>query len=205
MNKTIEKPLISEEFASYCDHLFCLLEESIITDEFERELSLIVASDLVVKMLREVKEEQKKVLLVGNGGSAAIVAHMNNDLSKCNQMRSMVFTEQSLLTALTNDEGYASAYGRQISLMGDSSDILIAVSSSGESENIIHSVQMARKKKMKVFTLSGFSPSNVLRKLGDMNFYVPSSSYGMVELSHSIFCHYLTDRLAMEIEVVSLS
>ncbi|MFT4551422.1 MAG: D-sedoheptulose 7-phosphate isomerase [Chlamydiales bacterium] len=182
----------------YGRNLLDVLESCIATDDMDVELPIDQASDRAVVMLRHVKSKGKKVILVGNGGSSALVAHVSNDLCKCDEIPAMVCTEQSLLTALTNDEGYDVAFAWQISLHGTKGDLLIAVSSSGQSENIIKAVEMANEKGMKVITFSGFSPDNVLRQIGELNFYMPSSSYGMVELSHSVFCHYLTDRLAVK-------
>lgn len=196
MVKTASKK--EKKIKSYGKNLLDVLESSIATNEMDVELPIDEASDRAVVMLRHVKAKGKKVILVGNGGSSALVAHVSNDLCKCDGIPALVCTEQSLLTALTNDEGYDVAFAWQVSLHGSKGDILIAVSSSGQSENIIKSVEMAHEKGMKVITFSGFSPDNTLRQVGDLNFYMPSSSYGMVEMSHSVFCHYLTDRLAVK-------
>jgi len=188
------------------DHLHCLetygsrllrgIQDCITSDINEKPLEADEAIHAAIVMLKNNKAKKKNVMLVGNGGSSSLVAHMHNDLSKCNGIRSMVLTETSLLTAYTNDDGYEVAFSSQVELWGDPQDILIAVSSSGSSENILNAVRVAKKKNMSVITFSGFSPLNILRTIGDLNFYIPSSSYGMVELAHSILCHYITDLLA---------
>jgi len=162
-------------------------ENGITSEEWEREL---------VDLLLQVQESKKKVILVGNGGSAAVVAHMQNDLMKGCEVRALVLTEASLFTALINDEGYEAAYQRQVELWGEPGDLLLAVSSSGESGNILHACAAAQRHGMSIVTFSAFNPMNTLRRLGDLNLYIPSSSYGLVELSHSILLHYLTDRIA---------
>lgn len=105
----------------------------------------------------------------------------------------MVFNEAPLLTALTNDEGYIHAFERCVALWAEPEDVLIAVSSSGRSENILLGVKAARVRGSMVLTLSGFAPENPLRKMGDINFYVPWGTYGPVELSHQALTHFLTD------------
>ena len=181
----------------YGQQLLDVLDSSIATDSMGLELPIDEANNRAVAILRHVRAKGKKVILVGNGGSSALVAHMSNDLCKCDEIPAIVCTEQSLLTALTNDEGYDVAYAWQVSLYGSKGDLLIAVSSSGQSKNIMKAVEAAGEKGMSVITLSGFSPDNPLRQVGELNFYMPSSLYGMVEMSHAIFCHYLTDRLAV--------
>ena len=138
-----------------------------------------------------------KALLIGNGGSAAIVSHMHNDLCKALGVRAIVFNETPLLTALANDEGYPEVFHRPIQLWADRHDVLISVSSAGESENIVKASALARDKGCKVVTFSGFKPTNRLRQIGDLNVYVPASTYGYVEMAHSVIAHCVTDIAAM--------
>ncbi len=157
-----------------------------LDDGIERAVSLILGAGL----------GGRKVLLIGNGGSAAIVSHMHNDLCKAVGVRAMVFHELPLLTALTNDHGYECVFDRPIGLWADPLDTLIAVSTSGESLNILRGVKSAVDRGCRVLTMSGFQPTNRLRQLGELNVYVPAPSYGYVELTHSVLAHCLTD-LAM--------
>lgn len=140
---------------------------------------------------------QGKVMIIGNGGSAAIASHLQNDLCKTGKIRAMVFTETPLLTALSNDISYNAAYSEQVGLWADKEDILIAISSSGNSQNIIDSVITARQNGCRpIITLSGFYPDNHLRGIGDYNIYIPSREYGYVELAHSVVTHYISDQVA---------
>lgn len=141
-----------------------------------------------------------KVMVIGNGGSASIAMHVENDLSKAVGIRTMDFTSAPLLTALSNDNGYNTVYFGMVNLWADPDDVLIAISSSGRSPNIIAACNAAKEKGCKVITLSGFKEDNPLRKLGDINFYVPAEHYGMVEQAHSAICHYITDK-AQEVVV----
>jgi D-sedoheptulose 7-phosphate isomerase len=147
-------------------------------------------------LIRATVPDNRKIILVGNGGSAAVVSHMQNDLCKACGCRALVFTEQPLLTALANDAGYDSAYETATRLWVDEGDLAIAVSSSGSSANILRAVDAARTTGANVITMSGFEPDNPLRSRGDINFYIRSSSYGHVETAHAAVGHYLTDAVA---------
>lgn len=132
-------------------------------------------------------------MLVGNGGSAAIVSHMQNDLCKAVGVRAMVFNEPPLLTALSNDHGYGCVFERPVDLWAESGDLLLAISSSGQSENILRAARSAKARGCQILTLSGFLADNPLRGMGHLNFYAPSQVYGYVELVHSVLAHFLTD------------
>ena len=146
--------------------------------------------------MRTAGESGGKVLVVGNGGSAAIASHVQNDLCKAGNLQALVFTEQPLLTAYTNDDGYESAYESMVNLWAGPNDVLIAISSSGSSENILRACRVISETGGRIITLSGFSADNPLRSMGDINFYVDADSYGMVETAHAALGHYLTDLLA---------
>ena len=134
-----------------------------------------------------------KALLIGNGGSAAIVSHMHNDLSKMVGVRAMCLTETPLMTALANDDGYETVFHKPISMWADKGDVLIAVSSSGESNNIVNAAAEAAARGCRLLTMTGFKPGNRLRQMGDVNIFVPDLSYGYVEMTHSVLAHCITD------------
>lgn len=146
--------------------------------------------------LQQVRKQNGVVHLVGNGGSAAIVAHAQNDFVKGCDIRALVYQDAPTLTAYANDIDYENAYAEQLGLWLQPQDVVIAVSSSGASANILNAALMAMRTAAVVVTFSGFKPSNPLRQIGDLNFYVPSSDYGQVELTHAALLHCLTDRLA---------
>jgi len=166
-----------------------------IRDAAEASLSPDDGAKMAIELIRETKAGNGKAFIVGNGGSAAIASHMQNDLCKAVGLRALVFTEQPLLTALTNDHGYEGAYEAMVKLWAGAGDLLVAISSSGRSENILRAALAARASGCRIITLSGFSGKNPLRLLGDVNFYVPSSSYGHVELLHAVLTQFFTDAL----------
>ncbi len=170
-----------------------LLDQVAITTDRGEPVAVDDAVDSVVDSIVSAKESGAKVLLIGNGGSAAIVSHMQNDLCKTVGVRAMVFTEGPLLTATANDHGYHAVFHRPIELWADAQDLLIAVSSSGESENILKAATAARAKGCRVVTMTGFRPANRLRQIGNVNVYVPASTYGYVETAHALIAHCVTD------------
>jgi D-sedoheptulose 7-phosphate isomerase len=180
----------------YIKRLSDILMTTEATDGRGAPVELETAMDRAVDLAREANQAGAKILLVGNGGSAAVVSHMQNDLCKAAGLKAMVFTEHPLLTALTNDDGYETAYEFQIRLWAMRGDVLIAVSSSGGSENILRACKAASDLNASIVTFSGFAPDNTLRSLGDVNFYIRSHSYGQVETAHAALGHYLTDALA---------
>lgn len=134
-----------------------------------------------------------KLMFVGNGGSASIASHMAVDFSKNARIPAQCFNDGATLTCLGNDLGYDQVFAHQVASFGQLGDLLVAISSSGNSDNIVNAVLAARSRGCRVLTMSGFGADNRLRKLGDYNVYVPSGEYGFVEIVHLGLCHALLD------------
>jgi D-sedoheptulose 7-phosphate isomerase len=182
----------------YLGELNRLLSAMEIRNAAGESLSADDGGKAALDLIRHAKKRRAKAVVVGNGGSAAIASHLQNDLCKAVRMRALVFTEQSLLTALANDDGYQTAYETLTKLWAEPDDLMIAISSSGQSENILRAAAAARNAGGRVITMSGFAADNPLRSLGDVNFYIPSDSYGHVELAHAALSQFLTDALKDE-------
>lgn len=148
---------------------------------------------LFKNLLVQVKLKHSMVYCVGNGGSAGIASHFCNDLIKSLKIPANTLVDSNILTCLANDFGYDKCYSEALKVNMRQNDLLVAVSSSGSSLNIINAAVAAKEKKAKVVTLSGFSSSNLLRKKGDLNFWVDMSDYGIVEMSHFFILHSLVD------------
>jgi D-sedoheptulose 7-phosphate isomerase len=118
---------------------------------------------------------------------------MATDYSKNGNVRSLALNDGSMLTCLGNDLGYNQVFAKQIELHARAGDLVVAISSSGRSENILNAVNAARKAECAVVTFSGFTPDNPLRGLGDINFYIASDRYGFVEIGHLTICHAILD------------
>lgn len=137
----------------------------------------------------------RKLIFIGNGASAAISSHQSVDYWKTGGMRAIAFNDPALLTCISNDFGYSRVFEKPIEMFADPGDVLMAISSSGRSESILRGARQARAKGCHIVTLSGFDPDNPLRALGDLNFYVPSKSYGHVEVTHLSLSHCLLDTI----------
>lgn len=146
-----------------------------------------------VDLALEVKRNKRCIYFIGNGASAAIASHMAADWLKAAGIAAQCFNDGALTTCLANDLGYENVFSTPIAAHARKGDMLVAISSSGESENILRGVDAAYRFGCRVVTLSGKSPNNRLRNLGDVSFYVPSDDYGMVEVCHHAICHAILD------------
>jgi D-sedoheptulose 7-phosphate isomerase len=138
-------------------------------------------------------ERGNRLFFIGNGGSAGICSHLAVDFSKNGGMRALALNDSSMLTCIGNDYGYEHVFEKQIEWQARSGDIVIAISSSGRSANILNGVKAARAQGSAVYTLSGFGADNPLRKTGDVNFYLADLSYGIVEIGHLTILHMVLD------------
>ncbi|MBT3789510.1 MAG: SIS domain-containing protein [Alphaproteobacteria bacterium] len=162
--------------------------------------------DMAIEKCRRAHSSGNKVMFVGNGASASHASHMAADFSKNGRIRSIAFNDAAALTCYANDYSYEEVFSKQIEIHGQAGDILVAISSSGESENIVLAARAARKIGASVITLSGFEAGNRLRKLGDLNAWVPSPDYGFVEIAHLGIIHSIVDlavSLAANEEVIA--
>lgn len=187
---------MSERVTDYLGELHAAVTATRVTDAEGSVVDLDGGASAAVQMILAARDAKRKVMVVGNGGSAAIASHLANDLLKAVGVRAMVFTDAAVLTALTNDDGYETAYAQQVERWAEADDLLLAISSSGGSENILQAVTAAKLRGAAVITFSGFDPKNALRRRGDVNFYVPAYAYGPVEMAHAVLGHYLTDAAA---------
>jgi len=148
----------------------------------------------VRNLLKQISSSNKKVLIFGNGGSAAIASHFSVDLTKNAKLRCVNFNEAGLITCFANDYGFEHWAEKAVDFYGDEGDMLIVISSSGQSQNMINAVQAARNGSFhSVVTLSGFLETNPLKELGDVNLWVNNKSYNFVENIHQIWLLAITD------------
>lgn len=143
----------------------------------------------------KAKREDKKIIFIGNGGSAAIAGHMTADFMKNGGMRTLNLYDNALTTCMGNDYGYEYVFSKPLELLAREGDLLVAISSSGNSQNIINAVNVAKSKGLAIITLSGFREDNKIRQMGDYNLYVPAEHYGMVETIHNLFLQQIVDEI----------
>lgn len=178
---------------NYVDHLAACVSNCTVTNEKGEEILLDSGILQLGKLAKKTHAVGNKIIFIGNGGSAAICSHMAIDYSKNGGMRALAFNDGAFLTCLGNDFGYQSVFTKQVEFHGQPGDLLIAISSSGKSQNILEAVQQAKAQKMNVITLSGFDSINPLRLLGQLNFYIADRNYGFVELGHLTLLHAALD------------
>jgi D-sedoheptulose 7-phosphate isomerase len=184
---------VQERLKRYFATLSDLLHGAEVTDRAAKSMALGEGCEWVRNAAHEAHSAGNKIIFVGNGGSAGIASHLAIDFSKNGGLRSLAFNDASALTCLGNDLGYENVFAKQLDFHARPGDLLIAISSSGKSPNILNAVKAARAHDCKVVTFSGFTEANDLRKSGDVNFYVRSKEYGFVEVAHLALCHAVLD------------
>tara|TARA_Y100000591_G_C21624970_1_gene589792 strand:+ start:168 stop:710 length:543 start_codon:yes stop_codon:yes gene_type:complete len=150
----------------------------------------------IIKILKKIKKNKKKVILVGNGGSAAIASHVSVDFNKMCKIRAINFNEADLITCFSNDYGYENWAYKALFHFADKGDLLICISSSGQSKNIVNAAKYAKKIGCKVVTLTGFRKQNNVKKIGHINLWVNSKNYNLVEMTHNVWLLSMIDFMA---------
>src|SRR5689334_7669091 len=148
-----------------------------VTDRASKKITLEAGCEWVRKAAHEAHDAGNKIIFIGNGGSAGIASHLAIDFSKNGALRSLAFNDPSALTCLGNDLGYQNVFAKQLEFHARAGDLLVAISSSGRSPNILAAVETARQRQVGVVTFSGFDADNPLRRSGDVNFHVSSRLY----------------------------
>ena len=166
-------------------------------NKINNKLIDVSSSSLIeaVLLIENLEKTLGKVIVVGNGGSAAIASHVSIDLTKAANIKSINFNESSLITCFANDYGYENWVSNALDFYADSNDVVILISSSGQSKNIINAAVKAKEIGLSVITFSGFLESNPLKKMGDVNLWVNSSEYNIVESVHQIWLLSIVDYL----------
>jgi len=189
---------LKENAESYYSNLSDKLKKIQVTRKDGSSLGFFAAIESAGQLAMAQAEAGRKIIFIGNGASASIASHMSTDFWKNGGMRAVAFNDAALLTCLSNDCGYENVFGKSVEMFADEGDILVAISSSGKSKNILNGVREARKRGAHVVTLSGFGSDNPLCGMGDINFYVPDGTYGAVEILHLSICHCILDVVIMD-------
>ncbi|NSL73136.1 phosphoheptose isomerase [Hyphomicrobium sulfonivorans] len=191
--KGVAEATPSNPVSAYFEELSQVLSSMRVSDAEGKPIELQRGFEWVAETARKTQDAGNKLILIGNGGSAAVASHLAIEFVKNGGIRALSLNDPAAITAMSNDFGYANVYSEQLKIQGQPGDMLIAISSSGQSVNILKSVQTARAKGMTIATLSGFQPDNLLRNRGDVNFYVNSTQYGFVELAHHALAQAILD------------
>lgn len=159
----------------------------------QKEISLDEGIDLWVEKARAVQAQGGLLFFCGNGASCSMAEHMSHDWFQNAQINTYTVSETAHLTAISNDVSYADVFAYRIERILSEKDILVTISSSGNSPNVVRAIEEAKKKGAFVITASGKKSDNQSRKLGDLNFYVPLDTYGLVESAHAVLLHDALD------------
>ena len=149
-----------------------------------------------ITMIKKTIAQKGTIYIVGNGGSASIASHVSVDFAKAARVKSSTFNNSNLITCFANDYGYQNWVVEAIKAYMSKKDIIILISSSGTSKNIVNAAKYCKNNNIKTITLSGFKKNNPLSKLGNINFYINSNQYNFIEMSHHIILVYLVDILS---------
>lgn len=177
---------LDEYFARYRVALF----------ETDARATLLEATELV----KSVRTANRKLLIAGNGGSAAMADHAAVDFTKQAGVRAMSFSAPGMLTAFSNDYGYEHWLARAIEFYSEPGDVVVLISTSGRSLNILNGAHAAQARGLDVITFSGHSPDNPLRTLGRVNFWLDSKAYNIVENIHQIWLLTICDLIVGKAE-----
>ena len=172
-----------------------------LNDYFNEYNNLIydrsIFSDIInsAELLRKLQKSNKKIILAGNGASAAIASHFALDFTKQAGVRAVNFNEPSMLTAFSNDYGYEDSFVQAMKFYADPGDVIILISSSGKSPNIVRAAEYAKTNNYNLITFTGFSPENPVKQQGGINFWVDSKAYNIIECIHMIWLTSIVDSL----------
>ncbi len=178
------------------------MKEKFFVNKYLNDLSTLVRpNEEILKKIIKVKnilisnhKKKRKILIFGNGGSAAIASHFSVDLTKNAKVRCLNFNESDLITCFSNDYGYEKWVEKAINFYGDKGDVLIIISASGKSKNMLNGCKEAKRKKFSnIITFSGIKKNNPLSKLGNINFWVDSKAYNFIENIHQIWLLTIVD------------
>ena len=190
----MKKPDNDLYFSNYINSHDHALKHTEVHDADRNAVSPQKGMDTLCNWSKELKEAGRCQHFIGNGASMAFANHMALDWTKNGGVTSNCYASASLLTAVVNDMGVEHTFSAVVDWYAQSGDMLATISTSGNSPNILKAIESARRKSMKVVTFSGLRPDNSSRKLGDLNFYIPAKTYGIVECAHQVLLHLWLDQ-----------
>ena len=178
-----------------------MIKDNFFIEYYEKYNTLIINESLEKNLLSfeelalKTKENDSKIIFAGNGASASISSHGAVDFSKQGKIRAITFNEANLITCLSNDYGYENWVSEAIKLYANTGDLIVLISVSGESENLIKAAELSKEIGLTTITFTGRSKNNSLSKLGDISFWVDSHAYNIVECIHMIWITSVIDKI----------
>ncbi|MCM1175023.1 MAG: SIS domain-containing protein [Blautia sp.] len=166
----------------------------IVTDKNGNQHTADEGYEIWADQARRIQQETGGLMFFcGNGASETMAEHMSHDWFQNAQINTYTVSETSHITAISNDLSYEDVFAYRINRICSERDMLITISSSGNSPNVLKAIQAAREKGTFIVTVSGKEADNKSRAGGDLNFYVPLDTYGMVESAHAVLIHGAMD------------
>lgn len=160
---------------------------------YDLTVALGTIGQVDLEMLRGILETHQNIIILGNGGSNAVASHIAQDYTKMLGKQALAFSDSSRMSCYANDYGWDWAYTKFIEHFAVPDTLVILISSSGNSKNMLNAAKYCRNNKLDMITMSGFDSANPLRyEYGYeslLHFYVPSEDYGIVETVHQAFLH----------------
>ena len=178
---------------SYVDEVSAALKNAVATDENGKTTDFGLALGRWAERANLASREKATVFFCGNGASATMAEHISHDCFQNADLNAYTVSETSHITAIGNDISYEQVFAYRIGKMCSGKDMLVTISSSGNSPNVLAAQKTAREKGMFIVTISGKEPDNRSRQGGDLNFYVPLGTYGLVESAHAVLLHCWLD------------
>ena len=187
--------MCSSDLNQYISELIHTLDQTRIYIENDTALDYDAGMQTLIECFTRHKKEGTQIFFIGNGGSSAIASHMTADFMKNGGMKTYSLYDNAVTTCMGNDYGYEYVFSRPLEFLGQERDLLVAVSSSGNSQNIVNAISVANAKNMETVTFTGFKENNKSRQLGKINVYVPSEKYGIVESIHNLMLQQVVDMI----------
>lgn len=181
-------------YEAYIEDVVNGIQATIVTNYEARKLALDAALEQWTERAKATRDDLHGLtFFCGNGASASMAEHMSHDWFQNAKMNTYTCSEVSHITAISNDLSYEDVFSYRIERILSEKDILVTISSSGNSPNIVKALKAGREKGAYCITLSGMKADNRSRALGDLNFYVPLDFYGLVESAHAVILHAALD------------
>jgi D-sedoheptulose 7-phosphate isomerase len=184
----------AELWTGYADTITAGLRDMIVTDAGGGPVPTQEAFARWVAMTHTLRQRDGQLFIIGNGGSAAIASHMVTDAVAIAHLRANALNDPTMLTAAANDLSFEQTFALQLEHLARPGDLVIAISQSGNSGNIVRAVEASRPRDIRTITLSAMRADNRCRAAGDLNFYVPLARYGLAQSAHQVDLHYWFDQ-----------
>ncbi len=149
----------------------------------------------ICELIKKVSKKKGTVYIAGNGGSASTASHISTDLTKNAKVKSNTFNDVNLVTCFSNDYGYENWLKAAVRYYIQPNDLVILISVSGKSQNLINAANFCRKKKIKLVTITGAKKNNPLSKKGVINYWINSKAYNIVETLQMLILASIVDRI----------